>query len=65
MSNKKSLEDRFKAIQDRAREDHIPLSLDFDPTADKWQAWDHDELLTDPCDGFEELIEALEVEFEL
>jgi hypothetical protein len=65
MSNKKSLEDRFKAIQDHCREEHVAISLEFDPVADKWQAWEDTELLTDPCDGWEELIEALEVEFNL
>lgn len=65
MANKKPLEDRFKAIQDHCRENHIGLSLDYDPIPDKWIAWDVDEQLTDQCDGFEELVEALEVEFAL
>lgn len=65
MANKKSLEDRFKAIQDYCREAHIGLSLDYDPVPDKWMAWDGEEQLSDQCDGFEELIEVLEVEFDL
>lgn len=65
MSSKKPLEDRFKAIQDHCRENHIGLGLEYDPIPDKWMAWDGETELTDQCDGWEELIEALEVEFDL
>lgn len=65
MSNKKLLEDRFRVIQDHASENYINLTLELDPVADKWTAWNDDDLLTDPCEGLEELVEALEAEFNL
>lgn len=65
MSAKKSVEDRFLAIQEYARENHISLGLEFDPVVDKWIAWDNQEQLTDSCDGLEALVEALESEFDL
>jgi len=62
---KKSLEDRFAAIQQYSRENHVSLDMGYDPIPDKWVAWDGEEQLTDPCDGFEELIEALEAHWQL
>lgn len=65
MSTKKSVEDRFKAIQEYCKENHISLGLEFDPVDCSWVAWDDQEQLTDAADGLEELVEALESEFQL
>lgn len=65
MSNKLSTDDRLAAIQKHCGEEHIDLSLEYDPVADKWNAWDHVEQLTGPCDSFGELLEALEADFSL
>lgn len=65
MGTKKSVEDRFKAIQEYCKENHVSLGLEFDPGIDKWVAWDDQVQLTDAADGLEELVDALESEFQL
>jgi len=65
MGIKKSVEDRFKAIQNHCKENDISLGLEFDPIDGKWVAWDDQDQLTDAADGLDELVDALESEFQL
>ena len=66
MANKKSVEDRFQAIQQYCSDGYITLGLHFDPVTRHWSAYDqHDAQLAFGCDDLEELVEALEAEFSL
>lgn len=65
MPEAKSVEDRFKQIEDYCEANRIGLALEFDHTIKKWIAWDDQEQLTDTCDSLGELAEALEAEFSL
>lgn len=65
MADKKSVDDRFEAIQEHCKKNHIELGLEFDPVDGTWVAWDNQEQLTDASDSLEELAGALESEFEL
>lgn len=61
------LEDRIKAISDRCAKEHSELELTFDPVDNTWNCWlDSDsEEPTFVAESFEEIIEALEAEFNI
>lgn len=65
MGTEKSLEDRFKQIEDHCDANHIELGLEFDHVDRTWVGWNGQEQLTDACDSMGELAEALESEFSL
>lgn len=65
MGNSKSLQDRIQEIQKHCVEYHVDLDMTFDPVNEMWTGYDQDQELTEPCDSFEGLVEALEATFEL
>lgn len=66
MTKKKSVEDRFQAIQEYCSDRYITLHMQFDPVTRHWEAYDqHEALLASGCDNMAELAEALEAEFSL